>query len=415
MSDTSESREAVLVILERDYSTLDSALIRSMALDLDPLNHIVELRQQLSMLSFETQHDDYDGTFDPSGMGASLANNTSHEQSNPFSTPSKNTSQESEPITRSTSSSGSSFTEDSEQYREVIASMVYLDNDEKIQNLLDFFPKEPLARIEFLLKKHHWDFTKVLDTLLSETFMASDNPTKGVDGFLEERVFISKKKNKKGRGRKNSGDSEQIAISAAVYKKIDAEIDTVPVKSGKNDQATRTPNKSFSQTPEVASDARYTNSSDASSAWVEYTRKGNAASRNPNLGRFAGAAASVYHSEANSLRQTYNHLSKGESDRLVASTATKTQIDLHGVTVVNAVRIALARTNKWWDELDDRRKYTAHLRSQNQFRIITGVGNHSVGGVGKLGPAVFKQLTANGWKASLGTGVIIVNGRYTKK
>lgn len=404
MSDTDERRETLLVKLEQDYSSLDSTLVRAIAVDLDPLTQIVQLREILATLSLETQNDDYDGSFDPSGMGGDSANTASQETSESSNVQSKSTSKNSNQITTKTSSGGSSETEDSEQYKSIMTAMMHLDDEEKVQNLRAFFPDEPLARIEFLLKKSHGDFTIVLDTLLNNTFMASDTPTKSVDGFIEERVFSSRKKTKRNRAMKNPGGEQHLLIGASAFKKTDAEIDPSPPSK----IPTHRPTKSMNYSP--PSSPRFASSSDASMAWTEANRKAAATYRSPALGRYAGAAASVYHSTAASIRTDYDHLSKADADRLVSATATRTEIDLHGVSVAHAIRIALARTKKWWDELDDEHKHRAHLRNLNEFRIITGIGNHSVGGVGKLGPAVFRSLVANGWKASSSRGIVYVTG-----
>jgi len=420
MSVTDDRRDAILQNLDCEFASLDTTLVRAIAADYDLLANIDELRVVLLALSSETQNDDYDNTFDPSGMGGITANSTAQDDTDPSTFQSKDTSQESELMTRISSSEGSSNIEDNAQYQAVMASLMQLDDEEKMRNLLDFFPNEPAARIEFLLKKSHGDFTKALDTLLNQTFMASENPMKGVDAFLEERAFTSKKKNKKGRGRKNSGESSRITIGVSAYKQSDAEIETVPTKSSKFGRtSTKSPGylqvQSSSSSSNNYSGLSSASAAEVSSAWTEYTHKGNATYRNSNLGRFAGAVASHYHSEANAKRQAFDHLSKGEADRLVSATATKTQIDLHGVTVDHATRIAVTRTRKWWDEIDDEHKYKAHLRGQNEFRIITGIGNHSVGGVGKLGPAVYKRLVAEGWKVFVGTGYVCVTGSLRSK
>ena len=45
------------------------------------------------------------------------------------------------------------------------------------------------------------------------------------------------------------------------------------------------------------------------------------------------------------------------------------------------------------------------------FRIVTGVGRHSAGGRGRLGPAVGGMLVREGWRVEVGEGVLVVRGR----
>jgi hypothetical protein len=45
------------------------------------------------------------------------------------------------------------------------------------------------------------------------------------------------------------------------------------------------------------------------------------------------------------------------------------------------------------------------------MQIITGRGNHSVGGVAVLGPAVYDALIKEGWNASRSPAGLVVYGR----
>jgi hypothetical protein len=45
------------------------------------------------------------------------------------------------------------------------------------------------------------------------------------------------------------------------------------------------------------------------------------------------------------------------------------------------------------------------------MKIITGRGNHSVGGIAVLGPAVYDALKSDGWNASKFLGFVRVDGR----
>jgi hypothetical protein len=45
------------------------------------------------------------------------------------------------------------------------------------------------------------------------------------------------------------------------------------------------------------------------------------------------------------------------------------------------------------------------------MQIITGRGNHSVGGIAVLGPAVYDALIKDGWNASRSSASVVVYGR----
>lgn len=97
-----------------------------------------------------------------------------------------------------------------------------------------------------------------------------------------------------------------------------------------------------------------------------------------------------------------------EADALVRSQSTASQLDLHGVSVKDATRIARESVTMWWHELGEGRIQGRGVGGG--YRIVTGVGNHSEGGRGKLGPAVGRVLLRDGWKVEFGTGYLVVKG-----
>ena len=83
-----------------------------------------------------------------------------------------------------------------------------------------------------------------------------------------------------------------------------------------------------------------------------------------------------------------------------------------GASVKDAVRISRERVTEWWvRECEERaRSGTRGEIVGGGYRIVTGVGRHSEGGRGKLGPAVGAMLVREGWKIEVGGGVIVVRG-----
>ncbi|WPG98253.1 Hypothetical protein R9X50_00104100 [Acrodontium crateriforme] len=101
------------------------------------------------------------------------------------------------------------------------------------------------------------------------------------------------------------------------------------------------------------------------------------------------------------------------ADELAARQSSETQVDLHGIDVLNGVRIARQKVNAWWNDLGEGRvngRLGAGDRAAG-FKIIVGAGRHSEGGKSKLGPAVTKALQSEGWKLENAGAVIIVKGK----
>ncbi|TID13232.1 hypothetical protein E2P81_ATG10085 [Venturia nashicola] len=129
--------------------------------------------------------------------------------------------------------------------------------------------------------------------------------------------------------------------------------------------------------------------------------------------RLMGGAAAYYASVGREAHQALQATTAAEADALVSRQSTSTQLDLHGVNVKDATRIANHRVQQWWDNLGESKiKGGGRPGAGAGYQIITGVGHHSQGGVGKLGPAVFKSLASQGWKveAASHSGCLVVKG-----
>ncbi|KAH8816205.1 hypothetical protein F5884DRAFT_775378 [Xylogone sp. PMI_703] len=126
-----------------------------------------------------------------------------------------------------------------------------------------------------------------------------------------------------------------------------------------------------------------------------------------------GGAAAYYSQIGRDLDARAKNAASAAADALAAQQSTKLKLDLHGITVKDAVRISRERVTNWWHQLDEVR---ADGRSVGPgYTIVTGIGQHSDGGKGKLGPAVGKMLIREGWKVEVGSGVLVVTGRAQKR
>jgi DNA-nicking Smr family endonuclease len=138
-----------------------------------------------------------------------------------------------------------------------------------------------------------------------------------------------------------------------------------------------------------------------------------AAYRKSKSDRLMGGAAGYYSQVGRDHGAALHQSQAAVANAIVAAQSSAHEIDLHGVTVENAVRIARQRTNAWWIGLGENKingRVGAAERA-NGFRIITGVGRHSAGGKGVLGPAVKKSLEQDGWRVEVNSGAITVKGK----
>lgn len=129
------------------------------------------------------------------------------------------------------------------------------------------------------------------------------------------------------------------------------------------------------------------------------------------------AAAGYYSQEARDLGANMKVMSQADADALVAQQSSSTILDLHGVTVADATRIARQRTQMWWNSLGEQRiaEYGGARGGVGSYRIVVGLGRHSADGRGKLGPAVVKALVKEGWKVEVGSGELLVTGMNKRR
>jgi hypothetical protein len=128
--------------------------------------------------------------------------------------------------------------------------------------------------------------------------------------------------------------------------------------------------------------------------------------------RLMGGAAAYYAQVGHEHMKLAKQQTAASADAHVAAQSSSSQVDLHGVSVVDAVRIARTQTEDWWEALGDAKYYSGgNNAARRGFRIVTGVGKHSKDGALRIGPAVSKMLMREGWKAEVLAGEIIVRGK----
>ena len=136
--------------------------------------------------------------------------------------------------------------------------------------------------------------------------------------------------------------------------------------------------------------------------------KASAAYRRGKSDRLMGGAAAYYSAVGRDHLECAKRDTSAAADALVDSQSSSSVLDLHGVSVQDAVRIASERVWAWWESLGDA-KYMRGGRPP-VYRIVTGVGRHSHDGTSRLGPAVGKMLAREGWRVEVEQGVLTVVG-----
>jgi hypothetical protein len=170
--------------------------------------------------------------------------------------------------------------------------------------------------------------------------------------------------------------------------------------------------------PVLAASARLHDSISLARARGDAFQQASAAYRKGKSTPLMRQAAGYYAQEGRDYNANLKAMSQVEADSFVASQSGAAFLDLHGVTVANATRIAKQRTQAWWDSLGERRiREWGNARGGvgEGYRIVTGLGRHSEGGRGKIGPAVLKTLMSDGWKVQVGTGELLVTGLSRRK
>ncbi|GAB1215216.1 hypothetical protein ATERTT37_004402 [Aspergillus terreus] len=151
-------------------------------------------------------------------------------------------------------------------------------------------------------------------------------------------------------------------------------------------------------------------------AGAEALSKASVAYRRGKSDRYMGGAAAYYSAVGRDHLERAKRNAAAAADALVDSQSTATMLDLHGVSVQDAVRITSARVAEWWESLGDSKFMRGGGNpTRGGYRIVTGAGRHSHDGTSRLGPAVAKMLAREGWRVEVGEGVLTVTGMIRRR
>lgn len=325
-----------------------------------------------------------------------------------------------------------------------------LDEDGKIAELKVMFPLLKDMDIKFSLRKADGDFTKACEELLSTQFLEENGlRPKGIDGAFRDDDHVGHKKGRSGtetpkdkadkagkarldveyRLKPLDLDAEDKAASSPVSPALGASrpltrrssLPRLMPSSSASNAATSAPNtpaaskpttgwqtvqsakprKTYTELARDAAEARASTAQSFTAAQAAYRRGKSDALFRPVAGVLAERAREQLGRSKAAQSEAYEALVDGNSSR--------DHIDLHGVPVADGVRIALERTQEWWAALGEDRARRA--RCGEGFTVVTGLGNHSSGGVSRLRQDVGAALKRAGWRVRTETGQFVVTGK----
>lgn len=278
-----------------------------------------------------------------------------------------------------------------------------------------------------MLKQVGGDLDKAFDELINRQYLADEGLLpKGLDGFFTPDDAPQSPSKAKPRHTKNGNAKSRKQTVAIEYKAVSSAAAGEELEGAKD----------FARPSDARGAAlkRHTAPSSPALAPAALTRPGvttvpsspaarpapspvtadfgaadlRAAAALRRMGPLGRQGAAVYLDRAREARETFTAHASRAAEQHVDGQSTGTMIDLHGVVVMDGVRIAKQRVWKWWNGLGENRRLLAR---EPGFVIVTGVGKHSAGGVSRLRQAVGVFLRNDGWRVETLTGRFHVTGR----
>ncbi|MCJ1354171.1 MAG: hypothetical protein MMC33_004158 [Icmadophila ericetorum] len=311
-----------------------------------------------------------------------------------------------------------------------------LDTTDKEALLSEIFPTLKPFDISYTLKKRKNDFDRTVEELLSQVFLAEGQyteddgaletqPMRGIDGFIDHKENDPPTRRANRRRQKKHRRSSSIPAVTVIphYSRPDpSQLDDETLPQRKRTPAENLGLVQLPLSPTTNNQNRFSllaqeNCATSRSAYLRTASP----STTPLLKPFQGAVRAHYAAIGSSSLKIAHQISSRAASELVATQSPRPleEIDLHGVNVSDAIRIARQRVQEWWDrgeaEWAREGKVMGGRAAGGEmgmgYRIVTGVGRHSEGGRGKLGPAVGQMLVREGWRVEVLEGVLVVWGR----
>lgn len=432
--------DEVLSKLEAEYCPpIDPALLSAILSDYDLTDggEIERVRSTLDSLKESAILEEAAG-FDASGTGGIQVDIESGERDESHHGTSTSQSRETD-ITGTSNQLSSLDLEDASDINipaDAANSIESLDEETKVQ-LLDrvFGTYVSNYSIRHTLKACNGNFNAAMEELLNQIYLdetSNDHDggifgAKGIDGFANDGTVPRGRKGKVKGNRKYLTERRSSSLPGSDYsglgsKQSDAGIQIMPLYARPTELeldpepiATSIRAKSATSSRASSSDGRSATLRKEAYDLARMAALGqaSAAHRKAKSHRLMGGAAAYYGEVGREYSAMSLNASAQAADQLAASQSTATELDLHGIDVRNAIRIASEKVNEWWDGLGESRVNGRIGASDRQsgYRIVVGLGKHSEGGRGKLGPAVTKALKEGGWRIEPAGAVIVVRGR----
>ena len=285
------------------------------------------------------------------------------------------------------------------------AELQALTPSEKAQLLKEMFHSATEFDITHILRKEDNDFEKAVDELLNQAYFRDEdlkngesNIRKGIEAFAEPAIGAQGR-----RGRKKKKQSQRRTSSTPVslipqYLPRDISPD----------------HRDISLAPTIpAAPLQLPRANALLVARSNAFAQAQAAHRKSKSIPLMGGAASYYSSVARDAHAALRRHESARANEIVERQSNPGELDLHGVSVSDATRITKAEVEQWWER--EGREWSREGKVMvGGLRIITGIGRHSDGGRGKLGPAVRAMLQREEWKIEEGEGVLEVVGRVRR-
>lgn len=392
--------------LFEEFRDLDQSLILAITLERNIQTEYEDIKDILKTLA-QTASCEASTSFDPSGLGMSVEGVNGGDEPDQSIMSESWVTENATTISDSVFSSGSSSSEDLK-----FCDAPDLNELDKIERLRLVFPNFKEHTLKFVLKQNGGDLDAAFDDLLTRQHLHETGQLpKGLDGFYEPQGSTATRKGKNKSKDQSSKGKAKLALNYAVVAATvnDDELEGAkgPIRpSGSAQRVTSSSTQVVTNTSSVGARRPSLQPSLNSEYGVQnlYAQASALARKGP-LGR---QGAIVYTERAREEARAAAERISWASEQLVDQKSTYCSIDLHGITVIDGVRIAKDRVWRWWNNLGEHRQAKAKLEG---FTVVTGVGRHSSGGVSRLRQAVGIALKNDGWKVETLTGQFYVTGR----
>lgn len=292
-------------------------------------------------------------------------------------------------------------------------------SQEKEAILKEMFPSVKAFDIGYILEKSGNDCDRAIEQLLNQVFLDVDTDDqgektfkRGVDGFSEPSMGMSRKKKGGKRNQRYSSDmlpqtsDTHTAASQARSNYAMASNSIIPSYKRRTPSPETIPVAAAHVTMAFPSRTADRLEATRTHAYGQAASAHRAARSKPLM----GGAAAYYGSIAREATAALHEQGAADAESLVSKQSRPGEVDLHGVSTQHAVRICKRRVEHWWEH--EGREWAREGKIKGEGLIfITGKGQHSQGGKGKLGPAIGSMLVREGWKLEVGSGAIEVVGR----